>query len=180
MSIDIGGATIVKTAGITLNTALVFDASGRGSANPLPGYSGWKGGGNQYSGVSGWEVNVVNWQSGLNTTNGVFTCPVAGIYAMGYNGIHNGGSGIPAGKSTYGYSCFAKNGVMAYHDHWNQHTSGTVWHTGGHSATFSCQAGDTLALFLNRSPSPLSPDAQAQNYGMYPTEHHCVWIRLVG
>ena len=83
--------------------------------------------------------------------NGVFTCPVAGFYAMGYNGIHRGGSGIPAGFNTYGYAAFAKNGAMSYFVHWNQ-AADTYWNTGGTSALFSCAAGDTLALFVNRPP----------------------------
>lgn len=180
MGIDIAGATIVKTAGITLNSALVFDASGRGTANPIPGYSGWLTGGTlYYSAVTGWPINATTWQSGLHPSNGVFTCPVAGLYAMGYNGIHRGGSGIPAGFNTYGYSAFAKNGVVAYHTHWNM-GSNLTWDTGGCSALFSCAAGDTLALFINRAPSPVGPDSQSQNYGLYPSEHQCIWCKLVG
>ena len=184
MGFDIGGSTIIKNAGnfISLNS-LVFNSSGHGSANPLPGYSGWKGGGSTYySAPTGWEINTVNWQSGLNTGNGVFTCPVAGLYAMGYNGIHNGGSGRPAGLNTYGYAGFAKNGALSYYVHWNQGatTTNTAWNTGGTSALFSCAAGDTLALFINRSPTPLAPDSQSQNYGLYPNTHHAVWCKLVG
>ena len=98
MGIDIAGATIVKSgSGIALNS-LVFNSAGQGSANPIPGYVGFKSGGSTYySAVTGWGINAANWQSGLNLSNGVFTCPVAGYYAMGYNGIHRGGSNIPAG-----------------------------------------------------------------------------------
>src|SRR6478736_8071924 len=185
MGIDIGGATIVKTAGITLNTSLVFNAAGQATANAAPGYTGYKSGGTvYYSGVSGWEITASVWQSGLNTTNGVFTCPVTGLYAMGYNGIHKGGSNIPTGLNTYGYSAFCKNGVMVYWVHWNQATSATAgftsWNTGGCSALFSCVAGDTLALFINRSPTSLAPDSQSQNFGLYPDAHHAVWCKLVG
>jgi hypothetical protein len=182
MGIDIGGNTIIQSAGgISLNT-LAFNSAGQGSANAIPGYSAAKGaGGNFYSAPTGWELDSPSWQSSLNTSNGVFTCPVAGLYAMGYNGIHNGGSGMPAGKNTYGYSCFAKNGVMSYHVHWNQGgTPFTIWNTSGTCAVFSCAAGDTLALFVNRSPSPTSPDSQSQNYGLYPASHHCVWCKLIG
>ena len=183
MGIDIGGAPIVSNAGgITLNSALAFNSAGQGSANSIPGYSGAKASGNglYYSGVSGWEINSVQWQSGLNTSNGVFTCPVAGIYAIGYNGIHRGGANIPAGYNTYGYSAFAKNGALSYWVHWNMGGTASSWNTGGTSALFSCQAGDTLALFINRSPTQVAPDAQSQNYGMYPDAHHCVWCKLVG
>ncbi len=183
MGIDIAGATIVKNVdnGVSLNS-LIFNAAGQGTANATPGYLGAKSGAaNFYSATTGWEINSTNWQSGLHASNGVFTCPVAGIYAMGYNGIHKGGSGLPAGFNTYGYSAFAKNGVVAYHTHWNQGATGTtVWHSGGCSALFSCAAGDTLALFVNRAPSPAGPDVVSQNYGLYPNEHHAVWCRLVG
>jgi hypothetical protein len=181
MGLDIGGNTIIKTAGIALNT-LGFNASGHGSTNAIPGYSGFKSGGSYfYSGVSGWEINATRWQSSLNTTTGVFTCPVAGFYAMGYNGIHNGGSGIPGGLNTYGYAGFAKNGALSYFVHWNQGSaSDTGWNGGGTSALFSCAAGDTLALFVNRSPTSVAPDSQSQNYGLYPNDHHAVWCRLVG
>ena len=184
MGIDIGGATIVTNAGagLTLNSSLVFNSLGQGTANALPGYSGSKNGGSTYyAGVSGWEINTAAWQSGLNTTNGVFTCPVAGLYAVGYNGIHRGGSNVPAGFNTYGYAGFAKNGALSYFVHWNQGAAGTTsWHTGGQSATFSCAAGDTLALFVNRSPTSVGPDCVSQNYGTVPGRSSCVWCKLVG
>jgi hypothetical protein len=185
MGIDIGGAAIVKNGGngVTLNTSLVFNSAGQGSANAVPGYTGWKSGGSTYySGVSGWEINAAHWQSGLNLTNGVFTCPVAGLYAVGYNGIHKGGSNIPTGYNTYGYAAFAKNGAMSYYVHWNQATvaGNTSWNTGGCSALFSCAAGDTLALFINRSPTSVAGDSQSQNFGLYPDAHSAIWCKLVG
>lgn len=184
MGLDIGGAKIIKNAGngITLNS-LVFDSVGRGAANPIPGYNGYKSGGSTYySAPAGWEINAANWQSSLNTGNGIFTCPVAGFYAMGYNGIHKGGSNIPTGYNTYGYFAFCKNGVATYWVHCNQATvaGNTVWNTGGTSVLFSCAAGDTLALLINRVPGASSPDSIPQNFGLYPDGHHGVWCRLVG
>jgi hypothetical protein len=176
MGIDIGGNTIIQSAGgISLNT-LAFNSAGQGSARSIPGYSGWKGTGNYYAAPSGWETDTAQWQSGLNLANGVFTCPVAGLYAMGYNGIHNGGSNIPsAASNTYGYAGFAKNGALSYYVHWNQETN-TYWNTGGTSAVFSCAAGDTLALFVNRPPV----NGVQSGYGLYPASHHCVWCKLIG
>jgi hypothetical protein len=116
----------------------------------------------------------------LNPANGVFTCPVAGLYALGYNGIHRGGSNMPAGYNCYGYAGFAKNGALSYFVHWNQQAN-TYWNTGGTSALFQCAAGDTLALFINRPPTPAPPnDVYTVNYGMYPDGHHAVWCRLIG
>jgi hypothetical protein len=183
MGIDFGGgSTIVKTAGITLNT-LVFNAAGQGCAatNATPGYFGAKNGGTTYySGASGWEINSADWQSGLNTTNGVFTCPVAGLYAMGYNGIHNGGGNIPTGLNTYGYAGFGRNGALSYFVHWNMSPGGSSWLNGGQSVLFQCFAGDTLALWVNHAPSPVGPNSVSSNYGLYPNEHHAVWCKLVG
>jgi len=181
MGIDMSGVGIYKNAsnGVTLHY-VNFNSVGQGAAGSVPGYMGWQAGGsNFYAAPTGWLINAVNWQAYLNTGNGVFTCPVAGYYAMGYNGIHNGGSGIPAGYNTFGYAGFAKNGALSYFVHWNQST-GTYWNTGGTSILFSCAAGDTLALFVNRSPSPVGPDSQGLNYGLYPNTHNYIWCKLVG
>lgn len=181
MGIDIAGITIAKNAGsgITLNTALVFNSAGQGAANAIPGYTGWKNAANYWAAPTGWEINVVNWQSGLNTSTGVFTCPVAGYYALGYNGLHRGGSNLPAGYNTYSYSGFGKNGALSYFVHWNMSGTTNVWDVGGTSALFSCAAGDTLALFISRAPAPLPPQ-YVDGYGLYPSEHHAVWCKLVG
>jgi hypothetical protein len=182
MGIDIAGATIVKSgAGVALNTSLVFNSAGQGTANSAPGYVAWLTSGTlYYSPSTGWPMNTFGWQSGLNASNGVFTCPVAGIYAMGYNGIHRGGSNVPVGYNTYGYSMFCKNGAASYWVHWNQGTN-TMWNTGGTSVLFQCAAGDTLALFVNCSPpTQIAANTIAQNYGLYPDTLHCVWCKLVG
>ena len=34
-------------------------------------------------------------------------------------------------------------------------------------------------LLINCSPTPTSPDAVSQNYGLYPDAHHAVWCKLV-
>lgn len=183
MGFNIGGNTIVKNAGggVTLNT-LVFNSAGQGTANPIPGYCGFQqGGGTYYSTTAGWPINGARWSSGINLSNGVFTCPVAGLYAIGYNGIHRGGQSVPAaGNNTYGYAGFAKNGTLSYYCHWNIGDN-LYWEPNGTSAFFSCAAGDTLTLLVNcDGPLPVSPGARAYNYGLYPNEHHAIWCKLVG
>jgi hypothetical protein len=183
MGIDIAGATIIKNAGggVTLNM-LVFNAAGQGSANPNVGYAGYKNGGDGllYSTVTGWPVGATFWNSGLNGATGVFTCPIAGIYAMGFNDLWRGGSNFPSGQNTYAYGAFCKNGVMSYHSHNNDRTDLNYWEEGGFSHTFVCQAGDTLALFVNRAPSPVNAGAQTNNLGANPDSFGGVWCRMVG
>jgi len=184
MGLDIGGNVIIKNGlnGITLNS-LVFNSAGQGSGGSPVGYAGYKSGGaTYYAATSGWESSAFQWRgTGMHPTNGGFTCPVAGLYAMGYNGIHRGGSGVPAGFNTYGYGGFAKNGVLTYFVHWNSGAAPNYsWESGGQSVLFNCAAGDYLALFINRAPSQVAADSQSQNYGLYPNAHHAVWCKLVG
>ena len=159
MGIDISGLTINSlNSGISINPGITFNSSGYGSNLALPGYSGFKdivGDDFQYSAPAGWPINVAKWSGGgLNTTNGVFTCPVAGYYAIGFNGIANGG--VTDAGNTVGYAGFAKNGVLLYYTHTNKSiTNG--WQQGGGSSLFQCAAGDTLALFISRAPAPTGP-----------------------
>lgn len=181
MGLNIGGATIATSGtGISLNNGITFNSSGQAALSTnLPGYSGWKeiaGNQLQYSTGSGWPINNALWNNGLNTSTGVFTCPVAGYYAVGFNGIANGGSDD---STTYGYAAFAKNGALSYFIHWNKrNTNG--WQQCGGSSVFSCAVGDTLAFFINQSPAPVVANAPAFNRGWYHSNHHAVWCHLIG
>ena len=181
MGIDIAGAQIVKNAsnGISLNM-LAFNSSGVGTANPLCGFSGWKAGSDGLYYAAPWQTNNLQWLSPSQNVNGYFTCPVDGIYALGFSGIVRGGSGFPAGNNTYGYAGYVKNGGVVYYTHWNLDNGRDYWGNGGQSALFSCAAGDTLSLFVNYPPTPYGPNVHAQNLGMYPESHHALWCKLVG
>jgi hypothetical protein len=181
MGFDVGGSTITASGtGINLNT-LNFDGNGYMAVGALPGYSGYKdvtGEDVGYSTGSGWKVNIARWSSGLNTSTGVFTCPVAGLYAVGFNGIANGGSNV--GTNTYGYAAFAKNGALSYWIHWNLATT-NAWNQSGGSSVFSCAANDLLTFHINQSPAPVAgASASGANYGWYPHEHHAVWCVFLG
>jgi len=187
MGINIGGSTINSSgSGIAMNTNFVFNSSGYGSdlytssTFGLVGYSGWKdisGDEIQYSYTTGWPINGFNYNSGhINTSTGVFTCPVAGYYAVGFNGIANGSQ---FDANSYGYAGFAKNGALSYFIHWNISTA-NAWNQSGGSSVFSCAANDTLAFFINQSPSPAGPTAQSHNVGWYPHNHHAIWCKLIG
>lgn len=183
MGIDISSLTINSAnSGIIINPGITFNSLGYASNSALPGYSGYKDiAGNDvlYSPVTGWPINMTKWNGGgLNTTNGVFTCPVAGHYAVGFNGISNGG-GTDSVGNTVGYMGFAKNGVLTYYIHINKAAT-NGWQQGGGSSLFKCVVGDTLAFFINRAPSPVGPVTQANNRGWYPHNHHAIWCVLVG
>lgn len=184
MGFDIAGATIAASGtGITMN-GYSIDGSGYasfGTGGSLPGYSGWKdvsGDDWQSSTGTGWRINNANWYVGLNTNNGAFTCPVAGLYAVGFNGIANGGSNV--GTNTYGYAAFAKNGVLNYWIHWNN-SSTNGWNQSGGSSVFSCAANDVLTFHINQSPTPTAGAYyNGPNYGWYAHNHHAVWCVFLG
>jgi hypothetical protein len=183
MALYVGSSNILPSgSGLTVNSNFAVNASGYASTTTaLPGYSGWKdiGGNDQYySATTGWPINGTSYTSGhLNTSTGVFTCPVSGYYAVGFNGIANGGSWTGSGNG-YGYAGFAKNGALSYFIHFNVSTS-NAWNQGGGSSVFNCVAGDTLALFINQSPAPAA-GSQSYNTGWYPHNHHAIWCVLIG
>jgi hypothetical protein len=182
MPLDINGATISSvSSGIQMNPGITFNSSGYAYNTDLPGYTGWKdvsGNDTKYADTTGWRINTTCWSGGgLNTSTGVFTCPVAGYYAVGFNGIADGGSGHDDGGS-YGYAGFAKNGSMSYYIHWNLAGTST-WNQGGGSFLFQCAANDTLTFFVNRSPTPLG-SGQTYNRGWNAHGYHAIWCVLVG
>ena len=183
MGIDISSLSINSVnSGITINPGITFNSLGYAVNSSLPGYSGYKdisGDESKISPVTGWPINNTKWNGGgLNTTNGVFTCPVAGYYAVGFNGISDGG-GTDAVGNTVGYMGFAKNGILDYFIHVNKSTT-NAWQQAGGSSLFQCAVGDTLALFINRAPTLVGPATQANNKGWYPHNHHAIWCVLVG
>ena len=134
--------------------------------------------GSQYYSLTTGTPTATKWTSGqLVAATGVFTAVVPGYYFASYDGIHNGGQNIPSGHNTYGYGGWAKNGALSYFNHWNVTVSG--WNQGGAFAIYYLAAGDTLALFINRSPTSVS-ESQTYNYGLYPSEHGSFFVILIG
>ena len=192
MGFDIAGATITGSgSNVAINSGVNITSASYVVPTVVPGYSGGKSSSGTYGyttncysvATTGWPINYAYWNSGALSTGpsniGVFTCPIAGLYAIGFNGIANGGSGIPAAHNTYGYAGFAKNGSLSYWIHWNL-SSTNGWNQGGGSQVFSCAASDTLSLFINMAPAPVSEVGTTYNYGFYPDLHHHVWCVQIG
>lgn len=185
MAIYVGGSTVAASgSGITLNSGFAFNANGVGAIADLPGfnarnangasgYLGW------YSSTgTGWPLGQISWQSGLS--GALFTCPIAGYYAVGYNGIHNGGSFTGSPATTYGYAAILQNDTIVYWNHWNV-SSSNAWNNGGLCGVLNCAANDTIRMKVNQSPVPFAGASYGtQNLGLYPDTHHNVWCVLVG
>ncbi len=178
MGLNIGGQTVTASdTGVAFNTNCIFNSNGLTTINGLPGYESENNSATYYSLVTG-TPSVAKWTSGqLNGSTGVFTAVVAGFYFAAYQGIHNGGSGVPPGYNAYGYGGWAKNGALSYFIHWN--VTASPWNQGGAFAIFNLAVGDTLALFINRSPAPVA-DGQAANAGLYPIAHGSFYVILIG
>jgi hypothetical protein len=182
MGFNIGGQTISASGtGIALNTNTVFSSGGLSTVTGLPGFNAFNNSGGQYYSLTTGTPTNPQWTSGqLVNATGVFTATVAGYYFVSYDGIHNGGQNIPAAHNTYGYGGWAKNGALSYYNHWNVSTS--AWNQGGAFAIFSLAVGDTVALFINRAPTPLSEAGATggYNYGLYPSQHGSLFAILIG
>lgn len=180
--IDLNGTQITNTAGALAFGGLNFSTAGHGTAATVqPGFNGNKSVNDYYQSVANvaWPINSVQWTSG-NHSNGVFTCPAAGIYLCCASGIANGfGS-----NGTHGYAGFSKNNVNDIYMHWNMSlTSG--WVCGGIAQLFNCAAGDTLRFHVNNAPLQNYNTNSAQGaqtnpgYGWYNQQHHSIYIERI-
>lgn len=78
-----------------------------------------------------------------NNANGVWTCPVAGLYFAQMGGI---AGGTALGAVSYGYPQILRNGAVIHFNHFN-HAS--YWEYANLSAVVNCAAGDTLSFQIS-------------------------------
>jgi hypothetical protein len=177
--IDIGGKQITAASGALSFAGISFDSSGRAvGTTTQPGFNGSKNTSDVYQSQSGvaWPINSVQWTSG-NHSNGVFTCPIAGVYLCSAAGIMTG----YGQTSTHGYAGFSRNGVNEVYMHWNQSVT-NAWTCGGTAQLFNCAAGDTLRFHVNGPPlsnynTGSAYGAQtAPGYGWFNQQHHNIFI----
>lgn len=178
MALNISGYQITNTAGeLTFGTSSTkIDTAGRLIIPNNPGFFGAKTGSNVQMRQYPWVINStsLNINTCYNTTTGIFTCPVAGLYYTSWGGICNGGdNNAVATAARTGYVGVAKNGILQVFTHWN---TNDYWDTQNLETILYCAAGDTIAWAVNIAPSPDS----TSGYGAYGDNHNMSTIWLIG
>jgi microcystin-dependent protein len=145
------------------------DASGRLSLPYQPAASGWMNNGAGSLANAFYVANnlVINRGGHYNTSNGRFTCPVAGAYAMFYQTIAWASPG-------YGYVDVYKNGSgtgMFAHYNLTNLPAGNNWANLNVNAVIDCAANDYLQFYIR---------TVGGNNGAYPSAHNGFSIFYLG
>jgi hypothetical protein len=145
------------------------DASGRLSLPYQPAASGWMNNGAGSLANAFYVANnlVINRGGHYNTSNGRFTCPVAGAYAMFYQTIAWASPG-------YGYVDVYKNGSgtgMFAHYNLTNLPGGNNWANLNVNAVIDCAANDYLQFYIR---------TVGGNNGAYPSAHNGFSIFYLG
>lgn len=176
MAVNINGYQLANSDGLTFGSSSTkLDASGRFINPNMPGFFGSKTSTATQNRQYPWLINstTLNINTCWNTSTGVFTCPIAGLYYTSWNGICYGGSSTTATSTRSGYVGLIRNGVLYNFTHWN---TNDVWDTQNIQAIISCASGDTLAWSVNIAPGPVgSTDA-----GAYGSNHNMSTIWFIG
>ena len=142
-----------------------IDASGRVSTPYQPMFSGRKNS-SGYTGIWICNETTINRGNHYNTSTGYFTCPVAGAYAVFFQGIG-------AANAGYGYARILVNGVdVGMYTHYSVTTYDTSrWGNPNVNGVVSCSVNDTIAVSVSVS---------AGNTGIYPFQHNTMSIIYLG
>lgn len=152
--------TNIKTADIRFSqsskTSLIIEDGGRISTQENPFFYGWRDNGGTpdwetFSTISTYVYNIESENKGghYNTSTGVFTCPLDGVYLICPSMLAGQGGGS---ASLYVY----KNGVnvTARAIHSNTKPSATafnVWYTGSYTFSINCAVNDQLTAKISTS-----------------------------
>lgn len=131
------GATANAT--VTPTTALIWDNVGRVRTPNQPIFSGGRNAGNSQNTTC--VMNVVNLNRGnhYNTSTGVFTCPVAGAYAVSFSVMSNGNfSGAEDFFSITVNGAYIRNHYQSSNGQIHQRCDGFV--------IVNCAANDTISF----------------------------------
>jgi hypothetical protein len=160
MAFNVAGITLSSSAGTNFSIDnggtpwLKVDSSGRLTREQIVAFQGHFGSQGNNVRTASAVMGSVNLNTGgaWNNSTGKFTCPVAGRYLAGMNGIANG---LAQGNDTVGYGYFAiiKNGGAWAFSHWN---TATHYSHVSLSAVVDCAIGDTISFAINLAPSPAS------------------------
>lgn len=176
MALNINGYQLTNTGGLTFGaSSSKLDSVGRQITPNMPGVFGSKTGNAAQIRQYPWVLNstTVNINTCYNTTTGIFTCPVAGLYYTAWGGICIGGGVDTATTTRTGYIAVAKNGAQQAFSHWN---TNDVWETTNLETILYCAAGDTIAWAVHIAPAP----DNGSGFGAYGDNHNMSTIWLIG
>ena len=176
MAININGYSLTNDSGLKFNTTQTkFDSSNRILMPNKPSFFGSKTSSVTTLRQYPWVINstTVNVNTCWNTSTGVFTCPVSGLYYTAWGGICRGGASNTPSSTNSGYMGVVKNGVLQHFTHWNTNDH---WDNQNLETILYCNSGDTIAWAVHIAPAP----DNGSGAGAYGDNHNMATIWLIG
>jgi hypothetical protein len=175
MAFNIAGYNLSNSSGIVFGgSTSKVDSAGRLISPTNPATWAAKIGTASASRQYPWVANNATMNIGThwNTSTGVFTCPVAGLYYMAWSGICQGGASTVATTTLAGYVGVIKNGSLVTYSHWN---TCNYWEGMNLETIVPCAVNDTLSFAINIAPAPVNGTS-----GAYGDNHNSLCIWLIG